>query len=256
MKAQLEHLSVEKEGEIATVTLERPDRLNAIHQPAARDLEAAATLLDRDEDVKLVTIRGTGRAFCSGIDLKEIAAGNVGLSICPPWENALRTFETMDKIVLCLAHGYAIGGGLQLACAADIRVSNADAEWGLTAIEESILPGMGTWRLSRFVGMGRAKKLTLLGNMIDGEEARRIGLVDHLVDEESMEAEFEDLIDRYMAGNSIGSRLSKQAVNDSLDLDWDDFYDRYMELQQQAMDSDDYDEAQEALAEDRQPDWN
>jgi len=256
MKAELAHLSVEKDGELAHVVLDRPERLNAIHQPAARDLDAAARLLDQDEDVKLVTIRGTGRSFCSGIDLKEIAKDELAMNIVEPWESAMRTFETMDKIVVSVVKGHAIGGGLQIGVASDIRVSTPDAQWGLTAIEESILPGLGTWRLSRFVGLGRAKKLTLLGNIIDGEEAHRIGLVDHLVDEETMDEEVDDLIERYMRANSIGARLSKQAVNDSFDLDFDAFYDRYLELQERAMSSPDFEEAKAALREDREPNWN
>jgi len=256
MKVALEHLSIEKEGELAHVVLERPERLNAIHQPAARDLDAAARLLDQDEDVKLVTIRGAGRSFCSGIDLKEIAKEELGMNIVEPWESAMRQFETMDKIVMSVVDGHAIGGGLQLGIASDIRVSTPDAQWGLTAIEESILPGLGTWRLARFVGLGRAKKLTLLGNIIDGEEARRIGLVDHLVEAETIEEEVEALIERYMRANSIGARLSKQAVNDSFDLDFEAFYDRYLELQEEAMASPDFAEAKAALREDRDPNWN
>lgn len=255
MRVELEHLIVEKDGPRARVILNRPERLNAMHHDATRDMDAVSQLLDNDLDVKLVTIEGEGRAFCSGIDLKEMAAGNISMDFFRPWERAVRRFELMDALVICLMHGYSIGGGLQIGLASDIRVSTPSAEMGLTAIEESFLPGLGTWRLARYVGMGRAKKLNILGNLIDGEEALRIGLVDHLVDEDDMEAEFEELVERYQAGNSKGARLTKRATVDAFDLDYEAFLQQYLDLQQQAFDHPDHDEAKAAMREDRQPEW-
>ncbi|MDJ1434819.1 enoyl-CoA hydratase/isomerase family protein [Halostagnicola sp. A-GB9-2] len=255
MHVELEHLSVEKEGKIARITLDRPERLNAIHHPLTRDLNAVSQLLENDRNVRLITIRGAGRAFCSGIDLKELAKGEIDDRMFPLWEEALRRFETMDKLVICLIDGYAIGGGLQIALASDIRVCTRSAELGLTAIEESILPGLGTWRLPRYVGMGRAKKMNILGNYVDGEEAKRIGLVDHLVDEGEKQQEFEEIIEDYMVVNSAGARLTKQATVESFDRNFEGFLDRYLELQAEAMDDDDFEEAMAAIREDREPEW-
>lgn len=255
MEVEFNHLTVEKHGKIASITLNRPERLNAIHYPGARDLDAATQLLWDDQDVRLVTIKGTGRAFCTGIDLKELAKGDIDMSYHPPWEGALRRLETMDAIVLCLIHGYAIGGGLQIALASDIRVCTPSAEMGLPAIEEGIIPGLGTWRLARYIGMGRAKKMTILGNRIDGEEAHRIGLVDHLVDEDAIDEEFDELVDEYMRGNSQGCRLAKEAMQTCFDLGYEAFLDRYLDLQTQAMSSEDFEEAREAYLEDRHPQW-
>lgn len=255
MDVEFDHLTVETDGKIASITLNRPERLNAMHYPGVRDLDAVTQLLADDQDIRLVTIEGAGRAFCSGIDLKELAAGEIDISYHPPWEQALRRLETMDAIVLCLIHGYAIGGGLQLALASDIRVCTPSAEMGLPAIEEGIIPGLGTWRLARYIGMGRAKKLTILGNRIDGEEAHRIGLVDHLVNEDAIHREFDELIDEYMRVNSQGCRLAKEAMLACFDLDYDAFLDRYMELQAEAMTSEDFEEALTAYQEDREPEW-
>lgn len=256
MRAELEHISVEKDGPLAHVTFHRPERLNAFDHDATRDLDAVSQLLDNDRDVRLVTVRGEGRAFCSGIDIKEMAAGNIDMRFFPPWERALRRFELMDAIVICLMHGYSIGGGLQIGLASDIRVSTPSTEMGLTAIEESFLPGLGTWRLARYVGHGRAKKLNILGNLIDGEEALRIGLVDHLVDEDAMDEEFAELVDRYMAGNSRGARLTKRATVDAFDLDYEAFLQHYLDLQEESMSHPDHEEAKAALREDRAPEWS
>jgi enoyl-CoA hydratase/carnithine racemase len=255
MNVELEHIVVEEEEGIARITLDRPERRNAVDYPAASELDAATQLLADDLDVRLVAIQGAGPSFCSGIDLKELSAGELPFEYFEVWERALRRLETMDALVLCLVHGHAAGGGLQLALASDIRVATPTAEMWLPAIREGIIPGLGTWRLARYVGMGRAKKMTLLGNRVDGEEARRIGLADHLVDEETARGEFDDLIERYMRGNSAGCRLSKLMVNEALDHDFEPFLEAYLERQRQAVDSDDFEEAAAAYREDRQPEW-
>ena len=255
MHVDFEHLVVETSGKVARVTIDRPERRNAIHYPAARDLDAISQLLDDDQDVRLVAIQGAGPSFCSGIDLKDLSAGELPFDYFEVWERALRRFETMDALVLCLVHGHAAGGGLQLAMASDIRVATPSVEMWLPAIREGIIPGLGTWRLARYVGMGRAKKMTLLGNRVDGEEAMRIGLADHLVDEETAREEFDDLIDEYLVGNSEGCRLSKRVMNHAFDLAFEPFLAEYLEKQQQAVDSYDYEEATAAYREDRQPEF-
>jgi len=255
MHVELEHLTVEKEGKVARVTLDRPERLNAMHYPAVRDLDAVSQLLEDDREVRMVTIQGADRAFCTGIDLKELSKGEIDHGYHAVFERSLRRFETMDKLVLCLIHGYALGGGLQLALACDIRVCTPSAEIGLPAINESLIPGLATMRLARYVGMGRAKRMVILGNNIDGEEAQRIGLIDHLVDEEHPREEFDEWVERYMDANSSGSRLSKQAMVDAFDLDFEGFLDRYLDLQAEAHDSRDFEEAMAAYREDREPEW-
>lgn len=255
MHVEFEHLVVERSDAIARITVDRPERRNAMHYPAVRDLDAISQLLADDRDVRLVAIQGAGPSFCSGIDLKELSKGEIPFDYFEVWERALRRFETMDALVLCLVHGHAAGGGLQLAMASDIRVATPSAEMWLPAIREGIIPGLGTWRLPRYVGMGRAKKMTLLGNRVDGEEAMRIGLADHLVDEEMAGEEFEELIERYMRGNSEGCRLSKQAMDHAFDLAFEPFLEEYLELQTQAMNSRDYEEATAAYREDRQPEF-
>ena len=256
MSAAYRFLNYEREGKIARLTLNRPDVLNAVHDPAAREVEAAAAEIARDPRVRVVAVTGEGRAFSTGIDLKDLAEGKIDMAYHVSWERALRSFETMDKIVLCLIHGYALGGGLQLALACDIRVSTPTAQLGLPAIKEGLIPGMGTFRLARYVGIGRAKQMILLGSTISGTEALEIGLVDHVVDENRMTEEFENIVEQYLATNSEGCRLSKRALIGCFDLDFDSFLDRYMTLQDQAMRSNDFNEAMDAYRENREPNWS
>jgi enoyl-CoA hydratase len=244
----------EKTGPIARVTLHRPQVLNAMNNQATRDLKAVADQIKADEEIRIVVITGAGRAFCTGIDLKEVSAGKIDLSYHARWEGALRTFETMEPIVLCLIQGYCLGGGLQLALACDIRAATPSVQIGLPAIRESLIPGLATWRLPRFVGMGRAKQLILSGDNISGQEAHRIGLVDHLVGENG--EGFETLIQKYLKTCSRGSRMAKLATNLAYDLDYETFFEQYIKLQALAQTSADFHEAARAYQEKREPHWS
>ncbi len=255
MSLDLKYLTLETNEKVARVMLNRPRLLNAVHLDAVRELESVVDLISKSDEIRLVTVSGAGSAFSTGIDLKELSRGKIDVGFHGPWERALRRLETMDKIVLCLIHGYALGGGLQLALACDIRVSTPSARMGLPAINEGLIPGLGTLRLARHIGIGRAKQMILSGDTISGKQALRIGLVDHLVAEENKTDEFERLTAKYLQSNSEGCRLSKQLVTDCFDLDFDGFRDRYMELQAKAMDSDDFQEAMTAYRERRKPIW-
>ncbi|MBI1881716.1 MAG: enoyl-CoA hydratase/isomerase family protein, partial [Chloroflexi bacterium] len=136
---EFEHMRLEKDGKLAWVTFTRERYLNAMNNAAAVQLNRVALALREDPDVRVVVIRGQGRAFCTGIDLKELAAGDIDMTYFKLWEKALRLFETMEKIVVVGMHGYCLGGALQLALAADIRVRTPDCQMGLPAIKESLI---------------------------------------------------------------------------------------------------------------------
>jgi enoyl-CoA hydratase/carnithine racemase len=126
----------------------------------------------------------------------------------------------------------------------------------LPAIRESLIPGLGTWRLPRFIGMGRAKQLILSGDNILGQEAHRIGLVDHLVREETYGEDFEAIIQKYLKTCSKGSRMAKLVTNLAFDLDYEPFYAEYIKLQALAQTSHDFHEASRAYQEKREPQWS
>jgi len=255
MDTNYQYLRIERDGKIAHMTLNRPDILNAVHQVAAEEVLAAAQAIAAEPDIRLVTIRGTGRSFCTGIDLKELAAGRIDKTYFRIWEDALRCFETMDKLVLCLIHGHGLGGGLQLALACDIRIATADATLALPAIKEGLIPGLGTFRLARYIGLGRAKRLIISGDAIDGAEALEIGLVDYLISVDKKEEEFGALIEKFMAGNSEGARLSKRAISQCFDLEYELFLEHYTDLQAKAFGSKDHKEAMSAYRDQRTPNW-
>ncbi len=256
MADNYETLKYQKQGTRARITFNRPEILNAVAMTGAHEMDALAARIAEDEEIRLVSINGSGRAFSTGIDLRHLSTGQIDNSYFDLWDRALRRFETMDKLVLCLIHGYALGGGLQLALASDIRVCTPSAKLGLPAIKEGLIPGLGTLRLARYIGLGRAKRLIITGEMIDGVEGERIGMIDYLVSEDNAEVEFEEIITRVSAVNSKGCRLSKQMLNNCYDLDFETFFSLYKEHQFRATSSDDFSEAMSAYRENRLPKWS
>ena len=256
MADNYETLKYQKQGTRARITFNRPEILNAVAMTGAHEMDALAARIAEDEEIRLVSINGSGRAFSTGIDLRHLSTGQIDNSYFDLWDRALRRFETMDKLVLCLIHGYALGGGLQLALASDIRVCTPSAQLGLPAIKEGLIPGLGTLRLARYIGLGRAKRLIITGEMIDGVEGERIGMIDYLVSEDNAEVEFEEIITRVSAVNSKGCRLSKQMLNNCYDLDFETFFSLYKEHQFRATSSDDFSEAMSAYRENRLPKWS
>lgn len=252
---EFEHMRLEKEGKLAWVTLTRERYLNAINNAGTVQLNRLALALREDPDVRVVVIRGQGRAFCTGIDLKQLSADEIDMTYHHRWERALRLFEIMEKIVVVGMHGYCLGGGLQVALSADIRVSTPDCQIGLPAIKESLIPGLSVWRLPRYIGWGRAKKLIFGGQNIDGQEALRIGLVDHLVPAEDFFDRVDEIAHEYLKACSTGTRMSKLALNQAFDADFDTMLRYHFELEERAQFSLDGEEGKRAYAEKRDPVW-
>jgi len=250
-----EFMHLEKEGKLAWLTFTRENYLNAMNNICVDQINRIASTLRDDPNVRVVIIRGAGRAFCTGIDLKELAADRIEMDYHHRWEQALRLFETMEKLVIVGMHGYCLGGALQLALAADIRVSTAECQIGLPAIKESLIPGLATMRLPRYIGWGRAKKMILGGQNIDGREALRIGLVDHIVLAENFFSHLDEIAGNYLAACSVGTRLSKLVTNQAFDMDYETLLQYYFELQQRAQFSPDAQEAKRAYLEKREPKW-
>ncbi len=257
MEIMLNHefMRLEKKGKLAWLTFSRENHLNAMNNACINQLNRVAMALREDSDVRVLIIRGEGRAFSTGIDLKELAADRIEMDYHRRWEQALRRFETMEMLVMVGMHGYCLGGALQLALAVDIRVSTPDCQIGLPAIKESLIPGLATMRLPRYIGWGRAKKMILGGQNIDGQEALRIGLVDHIAPKENFFTHLDTIAGDYLAACSVGTRMSKLVTNRAFDADYETFLEYYFELPQRAQFSPDAEEAKRAYLENRTPKW-
>lgn len=240
-------VQVHRAGEVAEIVLSRPDKLNAMNMAWVSGLVDAVAELERDKP-EIVVIRGEGRAFCAGLDLDMFSADSMPADFYPLQEEAFVGLERLDRLVVAQIHGYCLGGGLQLALACDIRILAEDAVLGLPAAAEGLPPGMATWRLPRFVGVGRALRLSLGGERVRAAEALEIGLADHVVPVEGFDDASAALVARYLAVPRGAARATKELVRSAFDTDFATAHARSRALVAECLDGPDVAAARAAWA--------
>jgi len=174
------------EEKIATVTINRPEKLNALNKATITDLSEAIKLLNKNEDVRVIILTGSGeKAFVAGADISEFANYTVveGAQLAAEGQESLFDYiENLKKPVIAAVNGFALGGGLELAMACHIRVASVNAKMGLPEVSLGLIPGYGgTQRLPQLMGKGRAMEMIMTAAMISAEEAKQYGLVNHVV---------------------------------------------------------------------------
>jgi enoyl-CoA hydratase/carnithine racemase len=219
----MNRIEVHKRGPIGEIRLNRPGVLNAQGCDWPDDMLAASREMQQDSSVRVVLLTGQGRAFCSGLDLTDLAAGEIPGAWFHRAELAFRAIETLDKPVIAGVQGYCLGGGLQLIISCDVRIAADDAVLGLPAVREAFLPGMGTYRLPRLIGAGWARHLILSGENIGAEEAYRIGLVNRVVPRADLERELAAWAARYLEVPRPSLIWAKRLTLQAFDLAFEEF---------------------------------
>lgn len=217
------NLLVTVEPPIATVTINRPNVLNALDDETVAELWVAFLLLEKNDGVRVILLTGTGeKAFVAGADINELRAADVLRSRwkCEQGQGLLFKMEEMDKAVIAVINGFALGGGCEIAMAADIRIAADTAKLGQPEVNLGIIPGYGgTQRLPRLVGEGKAKELIFTGDIIDAAEAFRIGLVDRVVPKDQLMAEAKKMAEKIAAKGPLAIAAAKRAVRNGLAAD-------------------------------------
>jgi len=215
-------LLVEVADALATVTVNRPDKLNALSAAVVAELHDAARALRADAAVRGVIVTGAGpKAFVAGADIAELARLGVheARAMALAGQAMVTAFETMGKPVVAAVNGFALGGGCELAMACHLRVASENAKFGQPEVKLGLIPGYGgTQRLARLVGKGRALHLLLTGETIDAQEAYRIGLVTKVVPAESLLAEAATLLRTILANGPVAVALTTDAVERGLGM--------------------------------------
>jgi enoyl-CoA hydratase len=210
---------IEKADGIATITINRPDALNALNEETVKELLARFEDAENDPTVKAVIITGAGdRAFCAGADLNMMkGAGAVrGTELSRIGQRLGDYIEAMTKPVIAAINGYALGGGIELAMACDIRLASENAQIGQPEINVGLIPGWGgTQRLPRYVGKGIAKEMIFTGRRIDAKTAERMGLVNSVVPPDQLRAKAKELATELIGKPPIAIKLSKMLINNS-----------------------------------------
>jgi 2-(1,2-epoxy-1,2-dihydrophenyl)acetyl-CoA isomerase len=251
-----ETIIYEKENGVATMTLNRPQALNAFVPQMNKDIMDALKAGERDPEVRCFMITGAGRAFCAGQDLKGRTPdqkGSLGASLREKYNPMIRQIRQMEKIVIAAVNGVAAGAGCNFALACDLRVASEDAKFIQSFVRVGLAPDSGgSFILPRLVGLSKAMELLLLGETVDAHEAQRIGLVAKVFPTAEFSDSARKLAER-IAGAPRGIGLIKRAVNHATlpSLESDLEYEAC--LQEIAGRSSDYDEGVRAFLEKRTP---
>jgi enoyl-CoA hydratase len=207
---------------LATVTINRPRALNTLNMETLDDLSHAVHELAEQEEVRVIILTGSGnKAFCAGADIAMMHAMQPveARELAIKGQRIFRDLETCSKPVIAAVNGYALGGGCELAMSCDIRVAASDARFGQPEISIGTIPGFGgTQRLSRLIGKSRALEMLLTGDMIDAEEALRIGLVNRVAPKENLMQEARHLAEKISQKPGYAIALCKESVNTGLDM--------------------------------------
>ena len=210
---------------LALLTVNRPDKLNALNDTVIRELGAVANRLHEDTEIKGMVITGAGpKAFVAGADIAELASldGSRGVALATRGQDVFRQLESAGKPVIAAVNGFALGGGCELAMACHLRLATPNAMFGQPEVKLGLIPGYGgTIRLPRLIGRGRALELLLSGNMIDAAEAYRVGLVNRVVEHDHLIAESTRLLRTILAQGPLAVRFLLETVDavESLPLD-------------------------------------
>ncbi|HEY8491322.1 MAG TPA: enoyl-CoA hydratase [Dehalococcoidia bacterium] len=261
----LKDLRYERQGHVAVITLDRPDRLNAISQAMVAGLAEAFRTAADDRDVRCVVLTGAGKGFCSGLDLKEAAAGPVETS----GQAGLRPFNgrmvglgdfapivlhQLDKPVIAAVNGAAAGWGLDLALACDLRIAAAGAKLGLMFAKRGVVPdGGGTWLLPRLVGWAKAAELVFLGEVITAEQGLAYGLVNRVVPQGEVLPEAMRWAEAIAANSPLAVQTAKRLMRQGLNEPFAEHVDRVVLALQRLFQSRDFQEGVQAFVERREP---
>jgi len=215
-----ETVGLEKRGPVAYVSLNRPERLNAINEKMLGELDSVMTTLERDGSVRVVVIRGEGKAFCSGFDLSYFMVGpspHEVMDLVSRFQRLNRKIESLAKPVVASIHGYCLGGGFELALSCDFRLAERSAILGQPEINLGLIPGAGgTQRITRLAGPAKARKLVFFGDRISASDAERMGLVDGVYDDGKLEEGVQAFAAALSERPPLALAAAKRAINASM----------------------------------------
>lgn len=212
------NIQVEENEQIATVTINRPKKLNALNRDTIQELHEAFEALEAKKEIKVIILTGSGeKAFVAGADISEFAdfSEKEGGRLAAKGQEILFDFvESLSKPVIAAVNGFALGGGLELGMACHFRVASHNARMGLPEVSLGVIPGYGgTQRLPQLVGKGRAMEMIMTGGMIDVDRALDYGLVNHVVSQENLLPYCEELANKISKNSPIALGHAIKAVN-------------------------------------------
>jgi enoyl-CoA hydratase/carnithine racemase len=249
--------------QIAFITFNRPESMNAINRQMTRELVGACGQIEEDSGIRIAIFTGAGeRAFSAGMDLKERAESGFSpierrnQKLTQTIHTQSRAIGVMTKPTIAAIRGYCVGGGLEMALACDLRVAAEDAKLGLTEVRRGLIPGAGgTQRLTRAVGITKALEMCLTGDTVSGSEAQKLGLVNIAVPANETLKAAEDLAGRILKGAPMSVAFIKEAIKKGIELPLEEGLRLEADLSALIGMTEDSKEGPRAFAEKRAPVW-
>jgi enoyl-CoA hydratase len=220
---ELKNLLVQKDEKVAVITINRPSVLNSLNDETVSELQQCLREISKEGKTRVVIISGSGeKAFVAGADIGELKQCDAlsGYRKSINGHRLLQHIENMEQVVIAAINGFALGGGCELALACDIRIASENAKLGQPEVNLGLIPGYGgTQRLPRLVGRGKAKELIFTGDMVDANEALRIGLVDRVVPLAELLKTAKEMAAKIASKGPLAVKSAKRAINLGLDVD-------------------------------------
>jgi len=261
MSLNLTKIIYEKADGVAWITLNNPDRYNALEKTMRAELKAALEDAWRDSSVKAVVIRGSGKAFSAGGDIKAMLEWTPTIAMEELKELGTafvveRIIREMPKPVIAMVHGYCLGGGFELAMSCDIVIASEDAKFGSPEIGIGLIPGAGgTQMLPRHVGEKKAKELIFTGDQISAAEAADLGAVNRVVPPDKLMDAVKELLGKLTSKSPVALAAAKEAVNASLELGLTQGIRYEAQVFSRLFSTEDQKEGARAFLERRKPQW-
>ena len=260
MNSGFEHITVQSDGPVGIITLNRPAVLNALNGKLLAELSLALLELDRHADVRAVVLTGSGeKAFAAGADIGELnslQSAIAGSEQARMGQSITRQMERMRKPVIVAINGFALGGGCEIAMGGDIRIASENAKFGQPEVNLGLIPGYGgSQRMTRLVGRGMSMYLCLTGELIDAKEALRIGLVQKVVPLAELMTEAKRIAQLIATKAPLAITACKRAINNGAHLSMDDALEIEALEFGALVDTEDIKEGTGAFLEKRKPEW-
>jgi enoyl-CoA hydratase len=222
-RSSFEQLLYEERGPVVRITLNRPERRNALSMQLSDELVSAFELVQRSETAKVLVIAGAGATFCAGDDITEMALwgdANQIMRRVRGYQQMADTLADLDKVTISAVDGYAVGGGLEITMACDFVVATRRARWGMPEVDVGITPGWGgTTRMARLIGRRMAKEINLIGALHPASRAVSLGLWNRVVDDDRLAAEVDALVQVLLSKNQQAVRQLKFMIDKGVEAD-------------------------------------
>ena len=214
-------INIETDGPIATLTINRPDALNALNDELIAEMQSYLRSVWFDENLRVIIVTGEGKAFVSGADIAELAQMGVqdGMRKSAVGQYLMKSFENIPKVTIAAINGFCFGGGMELALACDIRLASEKARMGLPEVKLGIIPGYGgTQRLPRLIGAGRAKQMIFTGEFYKADKCYEFGIVQEVYPPEELLAKAREMAQVIASRGPLAVAAAKECVNRGLDM--------------------------------------